>query len=192
VFLRGKAFEFRPQAWTSRFYQNAELVFEDARVPHANVVGEINGGMKVRSGKSAEFNDFELAANALGVCDAACEYAIAFAKKERRGGRLLWDHQLVQLKVNEMHALTETLRSFVMRVGWEMDHHVQSANPVLVMNYAEEAIQRVTRLNLEIHAAHGGTVSAMADKLVRDGIIWTHLAGDATQRLKAVRRLGGA
>jgi hypothetical protein len=28
----------------------------------------------------------------------------------------------------------------------------------------------------------------MADKLVRDGIIWTHLAGDASQRLKAVRR----
>jgi len=114
---------------------------------------------------------------------------MAFAKKERRAGRLLWDHQLVQLKVNEMHALTETLRSFVMRVGWEMDHHVQSANPVLVMNYATDAIQRVTRLNLDIHAAHGGRVSAMADKLVRDGIIWTHLAGDATQRLKAVRRL---
>ena len=29
-----------------RFYQNAELIFEDARVPHANVVGEVNRGIQ--------------------------------------------------------------------------------------------------------------------------------------------------
>src|SRR5262249_6509461 len=168
-----------------RFYQNAELIFEDARVPHANVVGEPNGGMKVRSGASREFSDFELAANALGVCDAACEYAMACANTERRAGKLLREHQLGQLKLNEMHALTETLRSFVMRVAWEMDHRVHSANPVLVMNYAQEAIQRVTLLNLEIHVTANGQANAMADKLWRDGIIWTHLAGDSTQRLKA-------
>ena len=178
---------FNKSGW--RFYQNAELVFEDARVPHANVVGEINGGMKVRSGASGEFGDFELAANALGVCDAACEYAMRFARTERRGGRLLYDHQLVQLKINEMHTLTEALRSFVLRVAWEMDNHVRTPNPVLAMNYASDVIQRVTRLNLDIHAAAGGAVDAMANKLVRDGIIWSHLAGDTTQRLKAVRRM---
>jgi alkylation response protein AidB-like acyl-CoA dehydrogenase len=178
---------FNKNGWS--FYQNAELVFEDARVPHANVVGEVNGGMKVRSGKSAEFNDFELAANALGVCDAACEYALRHARSARRGGRLLIDHQLVQLGINEMHALTETLRSYMLRTAWEMDHHVKSVNPVLVMNYSTNVIQRVTRLNLEIHAGTSGAMDAMAHKLVRDAIIWSHLAGDTSQRLKAVRRM---
>jgi acyl-CoA dehydrogenase len=178
---------FNKSGW--RFYQNAELVFENARVPHANVVGEVNGGMKVRSGAAAEFGDFELAANALGVCDAACEYATGHAKRERRGGKILYDHPLVQLKLNEMYALTEALRSFVLRTAWEMDHQVRSANPVLVMNYSTDVIQRVTRLNLEIHAAAAGALDAMAHKLVRDAIIWSHLAGDATQRLKAIRRL---
>lgn len=180
---------FNKSGW--RFYQNAELIFENARVPHANIVGAVHGGVKVRSGASAEFGDFELAANALGVCDAACEYAMRFAKTERRGGKLLYDHQLVQLKINEMHALTESLRSFVMRTAWEMDHHERSPNPVLVMNYSTDVIQRVTRLNLELHAATDGTVDAMAHKLVRDAIIWSHLAGDTTQRLKAVRRVLG-
>ena len=178
---------FNKAGW--RFYQNAELIFEDARVPHANVVGEVNGGTKVRSGAAREFSDFELAANALGVCDAACECAIAHAKRERRGGRALLDHQLVQLRLSEMHALTESLRSFVMRVACEMDRHVSSVNTVFVMTFATDVIQRVTRLNLEIHAASGGMADAMADKLVRDSIIWSHLAGDTTQRLKAIRRL---
>ena len=134
---------FNKNGW--RFYQNAELIFENARVPHANVVGEVNGGMKVRSGASREFSDFELAANALGICDAALEFATSFAKRERRGGKPLYDQQLVQLKVNEMHALTEALRSFVLRTAWEMDHHVKNVNPVLVMNWATDVLQRVTR-----------------------------------------------
>jgi hypothetical protein len=32
-------------------------------------------------------------------------------------------------------------------------------------------------------------MDARADKLVRDAIIWTHLAGDSVQRMKATRRL---
>jgi len=178
---------FNKSGW--RFYQNAELVFEDARLPHANVVGEVNGGSKVRSGVAAEFGDFELAANALGVCEAACEYAMNFAKSERRGGKPILDHQVVKLKLNEMLALTEALRSFVLRTAWEMDRHLKSANPILAMNFSTSVIQRVTRLNLEIHLPSGGVVDALAHKLVRDAVIWSHLAGDTTQRLKAMRRL---
>lgn len=177
---------FNKSGW--RFYQNAELIFENARVPHANIVGEVNGGVKVRSGAAAEFGDFELAANALGVCDAACEYAMQFAKTQRRGGKLLFDQQLVQLQLNEMHMLTEALRSYVMRTAWEMDHKVQGVNAVLVMNYSTSVMQRVTHLNLGIHGMAGGVMDAVADKLVRDAFIWSHLAGDTTQRLKAVRR----
>jgi alkylation response protein AidB-like acyl-CoA dehydrogenase len=144
--------------------------------------------MKVRSGAAAEFGDFELAANALGVCDAACEYAMQFARTQRRGGQPLFDQQVVQLKLNEMHMLTEALRSYVMRTAWEMDNRLQGVNAVLVMNYSKTVIQRVTALNMDLHAGAGPCMDAMADKLVRDGIIWTHLAGDTTQRLKAMRR----
>jgi alkylation response protein AidB-like acyl-CoA dehydrogenase len=178
---------FNKSGW--RFYQNAELVFDNARVPHANIVGEVHGGVKVRSGAAGEFGDFELAANALGVCDAACESAMECARTRRRGGALLIDHQLVQLKLNEMHALTQALRSYVMRTAWEMDNRLQGVNAVLVMNYSTTVIQRVTHLNLDVHTTAGaGTMNALADKLVRDGIIWTHLAGDTSQRLKAMRR----
>ena len=179
---------FNKAGW--RFYQNAELIFEDARVPHANLVGEPHKGQKVRSGVAAEFSDFELAANALGICDAACEYAMQFAKKEKRAGKPLYDHQLVQLNIHEMHMLTETLRSYVMRCAWDMDTKLHgSLSPVLVMAYASDVLQRVTKLNMNVHGAHGGMMDAMTQKLVRDGIIWTLLAGDNTQRLKAVRRM---
>jgi acyl-CoA dehydrogenase len=180
---------FNKNGW--RFYQNAELVFENARLPHANVLGDVNGGTRARrSGGVAEFNDFELACNALGVCDDACDSALKHAKAARKGGKSLFDHQSIQLKLNEMHMLTEALRSFVMRLAMEMDRGIPSSvNVVLLMNYSNDVIQRVTALNLSIHGAAGGGMNAHADKLVRDGIIWSHLAGDSTQRLKVVRRL---
>jgi alkylation response protein AidB-like acyl-CoA dehydrogenase len=35
---------FNKSGW--RFYQNGEMIFENARVPHANVVGEVNGAVR--------------------------------------------------------------------------------------------------------------------------------------------------
>ncbi|MGH8663799.1 MAG: acyl-CoA dehydrogenase family protein, partial [Burkholderiales bacterium] len=58
----------------------------------------------------------------------------------------------------------------------------------LAMNFSSDVIQEVTELNMDIHGAAGFTMNAEANKLVRDAIIWTHLAGDATQRLKVIRR----
>jgi alkylation response protein AidB-like acyl-CoA dehydrogenase len=61
---------------------------------------------------------------------------------------------------------------------------------VLLMNFATDVIQRVTRLNMDIHGGAGAaTMPARVDKLVRDAVIWTHLAGDSVQRMKVVRRM---
>ena len=190
--------KFNKAGW--RFYQNAELIFENARIPHANIVGEVNGGWKARTSDPSQFNDLELAANAVGVCDTAVENATAFAKNQTQGGRPLADQQRVQLKLAEMHMLTESLRAYIMRTAWERDlacggDKVQaaSANAGLVMMYSQEVIQRVTALNRAIAAtARDGThglMNASADKLERDAFIWTHLAGDSLSRIKTIKKM---
>jgi acyl-CoA dehydrogenase len=35
---------FNKSGW--RFYRNGEMIFENARVPHANIVGEVNGAVR--------------------------------------------------------------------------------------------------------------------------------------------------
>jgi alkylation response protein AidB-like acyl-CoA dehydrogenase len=57
------------------------------------------------------------------------------------------------------------------------------------MNYSTDVIQEVTELNLEIHGGAGSPEGRHAEKLVRDGFIWSHLAGDTVQRLKVATRL---
>ena len=181
---------FNKDGW--RFYQNAELIFENARVPHANMIGEVNGGVKARSRDISQFGDIELAANALGICDAAVEMAMVYASTRTEEGRPLVGHQTVQLRLSEMHVLTEALRSFVMRTAWERELATRGdqrdgnfVNAQFVMIFSKNAVQRVTRLNMDVHRIVG-MMDANAEKLARDSAIWTHLAGSTLLQIKSI------
>ena len=184
---------FNKSGW--RFYQNGEMIFENARVPHANVVGQVNGSdMKTAAGRRPHRRrpvrrprTRGQRARRLRRCLRAGDEATRAPTKQ--GGQVLFEQQIVQLKINRMHMLTEALRSFVMRVAWEHDHKMHSANAGLAMNFSTDVIQEVTELNLEIHGGAGASWIARADKLVRDAFIWSHLAGDTVQRMKTTRRL---
>ncbi len=176
-------------------YPNAELIFENARVPHANVVGEVNGGVKARAGDVSQFGDIELAANALGICDAAGEMAMQYARTRAREGRPLAGHQTVQLRLSEMHVLTEALRSFVLRTAWERELATRGDQPAgnfvnaqLVMIFSKTTVQRVTHLNVDIHRIVGA-MDAGADKLARDAAIWTHLAGSTLLQIISAKAM---
>ena len=190
-FRAGKV--YNKSGW--RFYRNGEMIFENARVPHINVVGQV-GVSDMKSSLAGDrtggdlFGDLELAANALGICDDACEVALQHARGAKQGGRALFEQQLIQLKLNRMHMLTEALRSFVMRVAWEHDRKIHSPNPGLAMNFSTDVVQEVAELYMDVRGGAGCAMDAHADKLARDSIIWSHLAGDTVQRLKVAGRLG--
>jgi alkylation response protein AidB-like acyl-CoA dehydrogenase len=185
---------FNKSGW--RFYQNGEMIFENARLPHANVVGEVNGAVRKSGGAGGDttggdlFGDLELCANALGICDDACESALRHAKTATQGGQPLFAQQNVQLQINRMYMLTEALRSFVLRVAWEHDMKIHTPNAGLAMNFSTDAVQEVAELYMAVRGADGCHMDPHADKLVRDSIIWTHLAGDSVQRMKVARRIG--
>ena len=94
---------FNKHGW--RFYQNAELFFENVRVADSNRLGAINGAHKKHGGKNSKFGDMEYAANALGICEAAVEMATLHGRTHRQSGKRLNEHQLFQLKtVGNAHA----------------------------------------------------------------------------------------
>src|SRR5450759_50379 len=135
------------------------------------------------------FGDRELASNALGICDDACETALRYAKTAKQGGQVLFAQQNVQLQINKMFMLTEALRSYVMRVAWEHDMKMHSRNAGLAMNYSCDVVNEVTELYMEVRGANGCHMDHHTDKLVRDAFIWNHLAGDSVSRMKIARRL---
>lgn len=183
--------QFNKSGW--RFYMNAELIFENARVPHANVVGGVNGATTKKGAGDTTggdlFGDLELAANAVGVCDCAVEMSLKLARSKTQGGQPLKAQQGIQLAINRMTMLTESLRALTMKAAWEHDQKEHAPTAALAMNLSTDIIQEVTELNLQNHDDARVEMPVHAEKLVRDGMVWSHLAGDSVQRMRTVRRI---
>lgn len=176
-----------------RFYQNAELVFSDAQVPHANLIGEVNGGLIACSRETSGTGELELGATALGACMAAMEMATETIRRAGKAGHLV--SQAAEVKLAEMAILTESLHSMVITTALQWDHALRTggkrdmAKGALSVVLGSQAFTRVTRLNMEVQGALGGEMNLQTDKLVRDGGTWPHMVGDTVNKLIAARRV---
>ncbi|MFC1492036.1 acyl-CoA dehydrogenase family protein, partial [Nitrospinota bacterium] len=175
-----------------RFYQNAELIFENCRVPDANRLGEVNKGKSVTRERLMGFNDVELPANMLGMAQAAFEHALEHARNRVQGGRPIIEHQAIALKLADMYMRLEAGRSYLFKVvesTQEGDTDFDSASRKLLKVFTTEVGQKVTRDAVEIFGGMGVMRDAPVEKLMRDASILTHLAADSVMSLKAAEKL---
>jgi isovaleryl-CoA dehydrogenase len=94
----------------------AELRLDDCRVPAENVLGTVNQGVRVQmSGLDTE-RAF-LAAEPLGIAQAALDAAIGYAKERRQFGQPIGSFQLVQGKIADMYTQLEAARWLVYRTA---------------------------------------------------------------------------
>jgi alkylation response protein AidB-like acyl-CoA dehydrogenase len=176
-----------------RFYQNAELIYENCRVPDANRLLEVNEGRGNKRMGIASFNDEELSANALGIAQAAFEHALEHARNRVQGGKPIIEHQGIALKLADMYMRLEACRSYLFKVVASEKEHggdFEAASKQLLKTFATEVVQSVTKNAVEIFGGMGVMRDAPVEKLMRDASIFTHLAGDTVQIIKASRKLG--
>jgi isovaleryl-CoA dehydrogenase len=126
----------------------AELVFNDCRVPAANLVGVENRGVAVvMSGL-----DLERAIVAminLGMAERAFELAVDYARTRRQFGKAIGEFQMVQAKLADMYVLVETIRTFCYRT-------MAAANDLEIGGGGRGDIHKLTAACI-LHAAEGCT-----------------------------------
>jgi alkylation response protein AidB-like acyl-CoA dehydrogenase len=86
-----------------------ELIFEDCRVPAANLLGGKGEGFAVMM-KTLDFSRPAVAAQALGIAAGAAEYAVAYAKQRESFGKPIIRHQGIGFKLADMAMRTEAAR----------------------------------------------------------------------------------
>lgn len=91
--------------------QTAELAFDDYRVPAANVVGQVDGGVEcVMSGLDLE--RAMISPICVGMAERALELSVAFAKERKQFGEPIANFQMIQSRLAEMATLVETMRLY--------------------------------------------------------------------------------
>ncbi len=95
-----------------RWSDTVELIFEDCRVPAANLLGQEGEGFRVMM-KTLDFSRLGIAAQALGIATGALDHAVAYAKERETFGRPIIQHEGVGFKLADMAMRTEAARQLL-------------------------------------------------------------------------------
>jgi len=152
----------------------AELVFEELRVPHENVLGKVGEGF-ITFMKSLDMGRLTLGAACLGGAQAALEAAIYWARTRKQFGVELAHKQSVQWAIANIATEVEALRSLVYRVAWMVDtgRTGQEFSQLAAMckMYGSEVASRAIDLALQIHGGLGITRDYPIERAFRDARI---------------------
>jgi isovaleryl-CoA dehydrogenase len=151
-----------------------EVVFENCRVPAANVLGGEHGGIAVLMG-GLDIERAMVSPACLGIAERALALSVDYAKTRQQFGKPIGSFQMIQAKLADMYVWVETMRSFTYRVlreaagveaggaGRGEIHKLTAASAM----YAGETMSRVLNEALQIHGGSGYIWETEINRLFR-------------------------
>ncbi len=97
-----------------------ELVFEDCRVPAANVLGGVGKGVNVLM-SGLDYERVVLAAGPLGIMAACLDVVVPYVHERKQFGQSIGEFQLMQAKLADMYSTSSACRAYVYAVAAACD-----------------------------------------------------------------------
>jgi isovaleryl-CoA dehydrogenase len=98
----------------------AELVFDDCFVPDEQVMGPLNGGVKVLM-SGLDYERVVLSGIQLGIMQACLDVVLPYVRERKQFGRPIGEFQLMQGKVADMYVALNSARAYVYAVAKACD-----------------------------------------------------------------------
>ena len=147
---------------------SAELVFEDYRVPAANLIGAEGRGFHQAVG-GLELGRLNVAARGVGVAKAALGEALKYAQQRHTFGKPIAEHQAIQLKLGEMATRLEAARLLVENAAEIYDRGERCDMEAGMAKYfATEAAFENAHEAMRIHGGYGYSKEFAVERLYRD------------------------
>ena len=147
---------------------SAELVFQDYRVPAANVIGEEGRGFQQAVG-GLELGRINVAARGVGIAAAALAEALKYSRQRETFGKPICEHQAIQLKLAEMATRVEAARLLVRNAAEIYDRGERcDLEAGMAKYFATEAAFENAHEALRIHGGYGYSTEFAVERLYRD------------------------
>ncbi|MFZ4649541.1 MAG: acyl-CoA dehydrogenase family protein [Rubrivivax sp.] len=146
----------------------AQILFENCRVPAANLLGEEGMGLRIAL-SGLEGGRIGIASQALGMARAAFEAALAYAKERQSFGQPIFQHQAVQFRLADMATQIEVARQMI----WHAAALKDAGRPCLkeaamAKLYASEMAEQVCSGAIQVHGGYGYVSDFPVERIYRD------------------------
>ena len=165
-----------------------ELVFENCEVPVENVLGEINGGVRVLM-SGLDYERIVLAAGPVGIMAACMDVVVPYVHDREQFGKSIGEFQLVQGKLADMYTTMNACRSYVYAVAAAADRgettRKDAAGCIL---YAAEKATQVALDAVQLLGGNGYINEYPTGRFLRDAKLYEIGAGTSEIRRMLIGR----
>jgi len=152
-----------------RSSSTTEMVFTDCRVPASAMLGQENKGLSIALG-TLDCGRIGIAAQAVGIAEAALEEAVKYAKERVQFGRPIAELEAIQFMLADMAVEVEVAKTMLYKVAWLKDSGAKrfTKESAMVKLFAAEMSHRVCHKALQIHGGYGYVKDYKVERLYRD------------------------
>jgi alkylation response protein AidB-like acyl-CoA dehydrogenase len=175
-----------------RSSDTSELVFEDCRIPAANLLGKEGYGF-IDTLRILDRGRIGIAAFSVGIAQASLEASHRYAMDRRQFGHAIADFQAIQFKIADMATKVEAARLLTWRAAALRDAGKEhTAESSMAKLFASEAAVEVAMEAVQIHGGYGYIKDYPVERYLRDSKLGTIGEGTSeVQRLVIARELLG-
>jgi len=148
-----------------------ELIFENMKVPKENLLGKEGEGFKIALA-TLDGGRIGIAAQAVGIAQAALEESIEYAKQRQQFGRPIAQFQAIQWMIADMATRIEAARYLVYNAAYTKDKGERfSKEAAMAKLFASETAMDTVVKAVQIHGGYGYTKEYTVERLFRDAKI---------------------
>jgi alkylation response protein AidB-like acyl-CoA dehydrogenase len=179
----------RKMGWNAQ--PTRAVIFENARVPVANRLGEEGIGFKIAMA-GLDGGRLNIAACSLGGAQAALDKSLDYTRERKAFGKRLDEFQALQFRIADMAIELEAARTFVWRAAAALDRKDPDATMLCAMakRFGTDVGFEVANQALQLHGGYGYLSEYGIEKIVRDLRVHQILEGtNEIMRLIVSRKL---
>lgn len=166
----------------------AELIFEDCKVPAANILGEENRGVYVLM-SGLNYERLVLAAGPVGLMQNACDIAFDYAHQRKQFGTRIGEFQLLQAKMANMYVALSACRSYLYSVARAcVIGNASSKDCAGVILFCAEQATKVGLDAIQILGGNGYINDYPTGRIMRDAKLYEIGAGTSEIRRLIIGR----
>ena len=173
-----------------RGVETVEMAYSDHRIPAGNLIGEAGRGLPQILGV-LEVGRINIAARAVGVARAAFDAALLYATQRETFGKVIGEHQAIQLKLADMATRLEASRLLTSNAAERKAKGLRcDVEAGMAKLFASETALELSMEAMRIHGGVGYTTEFPVERLYRDAPLM--VIGEGTneiQRLVIARGL---